>query len=72
MTTDPNVRAVIEALDGERIAQGLTINEHAERIGISSPTYFRIKRGQINRTTRLLLRLALSREIKSFDVAVPA
>ena len=68
MITDPNVQAVIKALNDERIMQGLTISEHAELIGISTPTYFRIRRGRINRTTRLLLRLALSR--KSFDVAV--
>lgn len=71
MDTQPEeiAQVVRDMLRQEREAGDLTIREHAQQLGISLPTYFRVQRGKIDKTTTALLRLAFNRTASKFPVA---
>ena len=60
MPANEVVATISRLIRAERVAQQLTIREHAELLGISMPTYFRIQRGQIDKTAQALVRIAMT------------
>lgn len=65
LRNDKLTSAINELLDKDRDAQGLTNEAHAERLGISIPTYYRLRRGQIHKSAAVLVEVMLRRPAPS-------
>ena len=61
MDTPDDAPTFATLLRTDRAALGITIRDHAEMIGVSLPTYYRLQQDQLGPVTRAVARFLLTK-----------